>query len=768
MLTEEQTDQIRNKYEELSAKGALPTQEEYDGNYRRFRERFAPDLLAGLDGEELLIRMHDLRDQDSLVYWLEFKKDEEFNNRMFGGIGGGSAMKYRVFRRKETGKWQGANKSGKPKDIPLEEAIQIARENRDQLLAGCELLAALPVDDTSDEVFVELQRKMDEQAPDIAHLSWAHKYFSMIHPHKIDDYHSLEWEHYILLRLQQLPPEGSGRFLSAGRFVTAAKEVELPMIYFTAVLNQIYGDRYRYWRVGTHDGKTCHWQQMKENGYVAIGWPQLGDLSWLEPKKEARTRLRAELQEKFPTKEPSVIGNWSSQIRKFILQVSEGDLVIAAEGQQIQGIGKVISGHRYVPGLEFPNQRQVRWLNLDEWILPNKQEGLRSSVRELKNEVNLLEIERHIQGSPPPVIDRLKPIPGDDHRKQLSGIPGRIQSVLERKSQVILYGPPGTGKTYWAMKAARDLAAIKAFGKLFDQLATSEKEQVEGNTASAGLVRMCCFHPAYSYEDFLEGFRPVTIDDQISFELRDGVFKALCREATQHPDHSYYLIVDEINRGDIPRIFGELLTTLEKDKRGKPITLPVSQERFAVPPNVYVIGTMNTADRSISLLDSALRRRFGFIELMPDSSVLAEMTIKGIPLRAWFDALNDRIRQHAGRDARNLQIGHSYLLQGGTPVKDFASLKRAIRDDVIPLLEEYCYEDYSTLREILGKQLVDDIGQQIRQELFGDGQESDLISALLEPCPEITSSSDAVASSDLDDENDEFDEDDADESADET
>src|SRR5215218_9814026 len=116
----------------------------------------------------------------------------------------------------------------------------------------------------------------------------------------------------------------------------------------------------------------------------------------------------------------------------------------------------------------------------------------------------------------------------------------------------------------------------------------------------------------------------------------------------------FLLIVDEINRGDIPRIFGELLTTLEKDKRGKWITLPVSQDVFSVPRNVFLVGTMNTADRSISLLDAALRRRFGFVELLPDSSQLAGRRAGSLPLGPWLDALNARLRQHLKRDARNL------------------------------------------------------------------------------------------------------------------
>jgi 5-methylcytosine-specific restriction protein B len=207
------------------------------------------------------------------------------------------------------------------------------------------------------------------------------------------------------------------------------------------------------------------------------------------------------------------------------------------------------------------------------------------------------------------------------------------------------------------------------------------------------------------------------------------------------------LIVDEINRGDIPRIFGELLTVLERDKRGKAILLPVSGEIFRVPPNVYLIGTMNTADRSISLLDAALRRRFGFIELMPDATVLKDQVVGSIPLGPWLVALNQRICAHVGRDARNLQIGHSYLLQGEGPLKDFAAFKRALRDDIIPLLEEYCYEDFAALQNILGTGLLDAEQRRIRHELFEEERDAELVQALVAPSPDILASSQALSSS---------------------
>jgi 5-methylcytosine-specific restriction protein B len=131
---------------------------------------------------------------------------------------------------------------------------------------------------------------------------------------------------------------------------------------------------------------------------------------------------------------------------------------------------------------------------------------------------------------------------------------------------------------------------------------------------------------------------------------------------------------------------------------------------------------------------------------MPDGNVLKDSAVGGIALRAWLDALNTRIREHVGRDARNLQIGHSYLMHAGNPIKDVASLKRAVRDDIIPLLEEYCYEDYGTLGNILGEQIVDVAGERVRHELFDDGQEDALIQALLAPFADISTSTEAISS----------------------
>ena len=362
---------------------------------------------------------------------------------------------------------------------------------------------------------------------------------------------------------------------------------------------------------------------------------------------------------------------------------------------------------------------------------------MRTTVYQFKNIDNLLAIERHMEhlGEDVAIIKPTLKTPGN-----LTGIIAQIESSLNRKKQIILYGPPGTGKTYWAEKACLELASRKNFGKSYEDTDETEKAILVGDNSSKGYVRFCCFHPSYSYEDFIEGIKPSIINDQTVFSLKAGIFKKICDDAGANSDKNYYLIIDEINRGDISRIFGELITLMEAGKRGKKMTLPLSGDLFSVPENVYIVGTMNTADRSIALLDVALRRRFGFIELMPDYNLLSGITIEDLPLGLWLKELNSRIVEYVGRDARNLQIGHSYFMEKGLPIKGFDKFRKIIQEDVIPLIEEYCYGDYVTIAKIVGSSFVNTAKQEINHDIFKAANKSGFISALLEPKPEIATS----------------------------
>ena len=363
-------------------------------------------------------------------------------------------------------------------------------------------------------------------------------------------------------------------------------------------------------------------------------------------------------------------------------------------------------------------------------------EGLQTTVHRLrKAPVNLVEAERRSLGRTgrrPADLARRRPAQEGRDVPRLEGVPGRIQSVLERKGQVILYGPPGTGKTYWAERTALDLAsyslarqAVRASCRTARGPTSAGGPEPSGSSACAASTRPTATRTSS------RATAPNCTTGGWRFALRDGIFKQLCRDAEAQPDRQLLLIIDEINRGDIPRIFGELLTVIEKDKRGKSVLLPLSRSAFRVPPNVLLIGTMNTADRSIALLDTALRRRFGFVELMPDASLLERGRGRRHPpgsLAGGAEPPDLRAR----RAGRPQPPGRALVPDGGgRPVRDAARFFRVVRDEIIPLLEEYCYEDFDALHAILGGGLVDLPNRAIRHDLFEEPTGPELVQALL-------------------------------------
>lgn len=246
-----------------------------------------------------------------------------------------------------------------------------------------------------------------------------------------------------------------------------------------------------------------------------------------------------------------------------------------------------------------------------------------------------------------------------------------LLATAARTRNIILYGPPGTGKTYWVRQLQRRFEGRQAF---------------------------VTFHQSFGYEDFIEGIRPDLQDDALRYRLQDGAFKQMCDRAADDPGTPYLFVIDEINRANMAKVFGELITLLEDDKRlGEPnelrATMPYSGDSFGVPSNLLVVGTMNTADRSIALLDIALRRRFTFIHVAPDPDLLP--AVDGISLGAVLRGINERVTALLDPDH---QIGHSYFMNLAT-VEDL----RFVWDNrLLPLLQEYFHNDPVRLRAVLG------------------------------------------------------------------
>ncbi len=323
---------------------------------------------------------------------------------------------------------------------------------------------------------------------------------------------------------------------------------------------------------------------------------------------------------------------------------------------------------------------------------------------------------------------------------------------------LILYGPPGTGKTYNTVNRALEIILKEEEKEKLKEEAENAAAEVDTISISDdyekqlakekakrkvftdkfkdlkkdGRIEFTTFHQSMSYEDFVEGIKPITKGTDVTYDVMPGIFKQICEKAKHDKGNNYVLIIDEINRGNVSQIFGELITLIEKDKRlgneeELTVKLPYSstckksttkeQEKregkdteFGVPNNLYIIGTMNTADRSVEALDTALRRRFSFEEMMPkykDKEALGierviEIGGEKFKLSTILKTINQRIEVLKGREQ---QIGHSYLMK----CKDDKDLKRALKDKVVPLLQEYFYGDYSQIGLVLGPEFVEKV-----------------------------------------------------------
>jgi hypothetical protein len=273
----------------------------------------------------------------------------------------------------------------------------------------------------------------------------------------------------------------------------------------------------------------------------------------------------------------------------------------------------------------------------------------------------------------------------------------------------IFFGPPGTGKTFNTFSHA--LSIIKNYNhkeiiekQKNDPDFKSHIENEYNDCIESGYIQFITFHQSYSYEEFIEGIRPnLSVGNKLSYKLENGLFKELALKAKQNPDVNYVLIIDEINRGNISKIFGELITLIEPSKRlfntpieyPQEVTLPYSKSLFGVPNNLYIIGTMNTADRSITNIDTALRRRFVFEEFPPQYDLPEIGKVKEIDLKIVLRILNERIEYLLDRDHL---IGHSYFIG----VNDWDTLCSKFRNNIIPLLQEYFYNDWEKIALVLG------------------------------------------------------------------
>lgn len=427
-----------------------------------------------------------------------------------------------------------------------------------------------------------------------------------------------------------------------------------------------------YWIYSPGDG-AASWDEFYQAGIMGIGWDSIGNLKAFSSKDEMKQKMKETID---PTKsyKNAAYATW-----QFANDMKPGDIVFAKKGMHlIVGRGIVESDYEYDANrTHYRNVRKVKWTHKGEWKHPGQ--AVMKTLTDITSFTDYVEKlnalfesdviddveEQEIEYPPYDTEMFLEEVYMDKERYNT------LVALVHNKKNVILQGAPGVGKTFAAKRLAYSMMGVK----------------------DPNRVMMVQFHQSYSYEDFIMGFRP----SENGFELKRGAFYNFCKDAEIDSENDYFFIIDEINRGNLSKIFGELFMLIESDKRGVEVQMLYSDEKFSVPDNVYIIGMMNTADRSLAMLDYALRRRFAFFDIKPGFETDGFRKYRMNLASDKFDKLINCVENlNAAITAdeslgEGFCIGHSYFcnLEKATD----QNLSGIIEFELIPLLKEYWFDE---------------------------------------------------------------------------
>lgn len=437
----------------------------------------------------------------------------------------------------------------------------------------------------------------------------------------------------------------------------------------------------RYWLYAPGEG-SCMWDEFYTLGIMAIGWGEIGDLSTFDSKDAMKIKMREVIDESLSYK------NAAHATWQFANEMKIGDIVFVKKGMhQIIGRGVVMSDYEYdnTRDDEYKNIRQVDWTHNGEW--PHPGQAVMKTLTDITSYTDYVEklnslFEDETEEDAEDVEKTYPPYTKEDFLSEVF-MPeeeyDKLSGILRIKKNIILQGAPGVGKTFVAKRIAFSMMGVKDVER----------------------VMMVQFHQSYSYEDFIMGFRPSTD----GFELKRGAFYNFCKKAEIDGDNDYFFIIDEINRGNLSKIFGELFMLIENDKRGVSLQLLYSDEKFSVPKNIYIIGMMNTADRSLAMLDYALRRRFAFFEIKPGFTMdgfreyrMSLENEKFDKLIACVESLNNVISNDESL-GDGFCIGHSYFCNLLPDTINDQVLSGIVEYELIPLLKEYWFDEPTKVKD---------------------------------------------------------------------
>lgn len=434
-----------------------------------------------------------------------------------------------------------------------------------------------------------------------------------------------------------------------------------------------------YWIYSPGDN-ACMWDEFFKNGIMGIGWDEVTNLKDFASKEEIKEFMKKVYDASYSYK------NNAHCLWQFANEIKVGDVVFVKKGMhKIIGRGVVTSDYIYDSSRDtYKHIRKVDWQNNGEWEHPGQ--AVMKTLTNISAYPDYVQklLDLFAEDTPEEVSEQKEikypPYSKDDFLNEVymdEDTYNTLTELLEAKYNVILQGAPGVGKTFAAKRLAYSIMGQK-------------------DTSRVAMVQ---FHQSYSYEDFIQGYRP----SKEGFELENGAFYKFCKEAEEDNERPYFFIIDEINRGNLSKILGELMMLIEKDKRGEKIKLLYSNEWFTVPQNVRIIGMMNTADRSLALMDYALRRRFAFFDFAPAFSsegfknYLAEKNSPKLEsLITVVESLNNTISSDESL-GDGFRIGHSYFCTDDEITDEW--LKSVVEYEVIPLIKEYWFDEPTKVRD---------------------------------------------------------------------
>ena len=617
----------------------------------------------------------------NLCYVLEMDKDMR---EIFGSIAGGAAYKFGLFFHKKTQSWT-CGSPAKPVKLTENEAIQKAEEIRNDLVAGAEIISSFgPLNSTAD--YEQLYKQLE-------HISgintvWRMKYYQMLFPILFAPFYGQDIQLDVLHFLNQTPSEIP--FIRMGQIALFSKKCNIPGIVFGHIwgrstnhnnksndseTNTLSDKKHKlhYWMYTVFDDTS--WMECQQKEIMVLGMDDIGDYSQYDSKESLRQELISTYDNSTSRKNQALMA-WN-----FANKLAINDVIFAKRSNTLVGKGIVTGDYIFDDSRqEYKNIRTVKWLQIGEWEHPGK-----SVAKRLTDITPYTDyIEKLITIFTPDELDDVDTQPEVDYPEYssadfLSDVYMSEQdyetlvNVLKMKKNIILQGAPGVGKTFTAKRLAYSIIGAK----------------------NPDRVQMIQFHQSYSYEDFIEGYRPT----ENGFTIKKGSFYKFCKMAEDDDENDYFFIIDEINRGNLSKIFGELFMLIEKDKRGIELQLLYSDENFSVPPNVYIIGMMNTADRSLAMLDYALRRRFSFFTMKPGFNTIGFQTYQDSLKSDAFKKLISCIKQLNSKIAADISlgegfcIGHSYFCGLTAKTATVRTLTSIIEYELIPLLKEYWFDE---------------------------------------------------------------------------